>query len=104
MALFPGVQRKAQDELDRVVGRDRLPKFSDLADMTYIRAVAMETMRWMPPFPMGVPHVVMEDDVYDGMFVPKGSTMIPVSRLPFPDNATCLLTQFSCRISGVYFL
>ncbi|KAH6685762.1 cytochrome P450 [Plectosphaerella plurivora] len=39
MCAFPDVQRKAQEELDRVVGRDRYPDWSDEESLPYIRAV-----------------------------------------------------------------
>ena len=79
MALYPDVQRRAQDELDRVVGSDRLPEFDDLDNMPYIRATVMEAMRWMPVTPFGVPHAVMEDDLYKGYYIPHGCVVIAVS-------------------------
>lgn len=45
MLLNPGVQKKAQDELDRVVGNDRLPAFEDESSLPYISAVVKEIMR-----------------------------------------------------------
>ena len=45
MSLYPNVQRKAQEELDRVVGPDRLPEFSDYDDLVYIQAIILEAMR-----------------------------------------------------------
>lgn len=53
MALYPEVQRKAQEELDRVIGRDRLPEFSDQSSLPYIMAVVKETMRWQLVTPLG---------------------------------------------------
>ena len=79
MAMFPNVQKKAQAELDRVVGPGHLPDFDDIDALPYIRAVMMETMRWIPVVPFGVPHRVTADDIYDGYHIPKGSTIIPVS-------------------------
>ena len=38
MALNPNVVKKAQEELDRVVGKDHLPEFSDKDDLPYINA------------------------------------------------------------------
>lgn len=79
MALHPHVQRKAQEELDRVVGQYRLPDFEDLERLPYIRAVVMETLRWMPVTPFAIPHALtMSDDVYNGHHIPKGSMIIPV--------------------------
>ncbi|KEZ46554.1 Uncharacterized protein SAPIO_CDS0349 [Scedosporium apiospermum] len=68
---------KAQEELDRVVGSDRLPTFDDLHDLEYIRAIAAETLRWRPVAVLGgTPHASTADDYYRGMFIPKGSTII----------------------------
>ena len=83
MALFPDVQKKAQDELDRVVDPDRLPEFDDLDNMPYIRATIMEAMRWMPVIPCGLPHAVIQDDMYKGFHIPRGCVVIAVSiRIP----------------------
>lgn len=81
MALFPEVQKKAQAELDRVVGLDRLPDFSDLDQLPYVRAIAMETLRWMPALPFGVPHNLASDDMYKGYHIPKGALVVAVSPL-----------------------
>jgi Cytochrome P450 len=44
MIAFPEAQRKAQAELDEVVGRGRLPSFSDWDHLPYIRALAKEVI------------------------------------------------------------
>ncbi|KAG7427571.1 Multifunctional cytochrome P450 monooxygenase [Fusarium oxysporum f. sp. raphani] len=68
---------KAQEELDRVVGSDRLPTFDDLPKLEYVRAIASETLRWRPVAVLGgTPHASTADHVYKGMFIPKGSTII----------------------------
>lgn len=54
---------KAQEELDRVVGDDRLPAFEDFEDLPYIRAVVNETLRWRPIAVLGgTPHASTEDE------------------------------------------
>jgi cytochrome P450 len=53
MAMNPQVLKKAQEELDRVVGTDRLPAMSDLDQLPYINAVIKEVLRWNPPLPLG---------------------------------------------------
>ncbi|KAI0294623.1 cytochrome P450 [Multifurca ochricompacta] len=73
MVAFPQVQRRAQAELDAVVGRSRLPTFADAPHLPYVRAVIREVLRWRPPIPSGVPHSATEDDWYEGMFIPKGA-------------------------------
>ncbi|KAI0295339.1 CyP450 monooxygenase [Multifurca ochricompacta] len=77
MTLYPQVQRKAQAEIDSVTGGSRLPDFSDMASFPYVDAVIKEVLRWHPVTPLGVPHRVMEDDVYEGHFIPAGSVIIP---------------------------
>ncbi len=45
MVRNPGVVQKAQQELDRVVGRDRLPDFVDRESLPYVDAVLEELYR-----------------------------------------------------------
>ncbi|KAJ8523218.1 hypothetical protein ONZ45_g349 [Pleurotus djamor] len=73
MVLYPGVQKRAHEELDHVVGRSRMPTLQDYEHLPYIRAIVKEVMRWRPAFPMALPHRLEEDDHYDGFFLPKGS-------------------------------
>ncbi|KAI0794212.1 cytochrome P450 98A3 [Fomes fomentarius] len=75
MARFPEVQRKAQYELDSVVGSDRLPEFSDKPSLPYLSALVKELLRWHVVTPIGVPHRVMDDDEYRGHFIPGGATI-----------------------------
>ncbi|KAF8811367.1 cytochrome P450 [Phlegmacium glaucopus] len=65
MTVYPDVARKAQAELDAVVGTDRLPKLSDRENLPYTNAVALETMRWHVVSPTGLPHCVREDNIHD---------------------------------------
>ena len=96
MVLYPEFQRKAQEEIDRVIGNDRFPTFVDQANLPYLDAVVKEVLRWAPVGPLGgftilrlpcsrgliawgllgIPHAAAEDDVYEGYFIPKGSTVI----------------------------
>jgi len=73
MLLYPETLKKAQKEIDTVVGTDRLPTMSDRKSLPYIQAVVNETLRWGVPVPLNLPHKVAEDDVYHGMHIPKGS-------------------------------
>jgi len=71
MITHPEIQKRAQDELDAVVGRSRAPTFAD--SLPYIQALVKESLRWRPPVPLGVPHTTTEDDWYEGMYIPKGT-------------------------------
>ena len=53
MALYPEVQRKAQAEIDAVVGPNRLPNFEDRSSLPYINALVKEAMRWHLVGPLG---------------------------------------------------
>ncbi|PPQ76076.1 hypothetical protein CVT26_004597 [Gymnopilus dilepis] len=77
MTVHPEIQKKAQDELDRVVGSERLPDFSDRPSLPYIEALYRELLRFKPPVPMAVAHALTEDDYYKGYFIPKGTMVLP---------------------------
>ncbi|GJJ08158.1 hypothetical protein Clacol_002366 [Clathrus columnatus] len=51
MTLFPDCQIKAQEELDRVIGRNRIPQFSDRPFLPYIDGLVKEVFRWFPVAP-----------------------------------------------------
>ena len=73
MIAQPDIQKRAQDELDTVVGRSRAPTSADAPNLPYIQAMVKESLRWRPPIPFDIPHATTEDDWYEGMFIPKGT-------------------------------
>ncbi|KAF8639642.1 hypothetical protein AX17_000907 [Amanita inopinata Kibby_2008] len=77
MTLYPEVAKKAQEEIDSVVGHDRLPTYADREFLPYVDALVKEVFRWNTVVPMAVPHRAMQDDIHDGYFIPKGSLVIP---------------------------
>ncbi|KAJ3722420.1 cytochrome P450 2 Le.CYP2 [Lentinula raphanica] len=76
MCMHPEVQAKAQEEIDRVIGRDRLPTFEDRRSLPYVEGVYREVMRLDPPIPLGFPHLSTEDDFYRGYHIPKGCSVV----------------------------
>lgn len=52
MMLYPRVQQKAQEEIDRVIGPHRLPGFQDQIKLPYISALVKEMLRWFPVVPI----------------------------------------------------
>jgi cytochrome P450 len=93
MIRHPDVQAKAQEEIDRVIGRDRLPVIQDRESLPYVRSIITEVLRMNPALPLGVfihislgsavnirtiaiPHALNQDDVYEGMYLPKDSTIV----------------------------
>ncbi|KAH6838025.1 phenylalanine N-monooxygenase-like protein [Perilla frutescens var. hirtella] len=72
----PKILDKACEELDRVVGKDRLVEESDLPKLNYVKACLRESFRLHPLAPFNVPHVSSEDTVVGGYFIPKASYVV----------------------------
>ena len=60
MISYPEVQKKAQQDIDAVVGEDRSPLWSDFSNLPYINMIVKETMRWRPVTPLAFPHATSE--------------------------------------------
>ncbi|KAJ6606685.1 cytochrome P450 [Mycena sp. CBHHK59/15] len=74
MVLNPEVQERAQAEIDALLaGSIRLPTFEDRDQLPYVSAIVKEVWRWNPSVPLGLPHVVTQDDEYRGYTIEKGS-------------------------------
>ncbi|KAF4498982.1 O-methylsterigmatocystin oxidoreductase [Fusarium agapanthi] len=77
LTLFPEAQKKAQHEIDEVIGTERLPTLSDRQSLPYVNALVKEVLRWHPVGPMCLPHTTSQDDVIDGLLIPKGAMILP---------------------------
>ena len=77
MLLNPEAQRKAHEELDRVIGRERLPDLEDKDSLRYINAICKEVLRIYPILPLAIPHVAIAEDVYNGIRIPRGASLFP---------------------------
>lgn len=74
MVLYPEIQKKAQADIDAVVGSGRLPDMDDWDSLHYVRCIMKESLRWMPTTILGaVPHAVTKDDTYMGYHIPAGA-------------------------------
>ncbi|XP_071452821.1 methyl farnesoate epoxidase-like [Hetaerina americana] len=79
MILYPEVQCKVQEELDRVVGRDRLPSLEDRPNLPYVEATLHEVLRLSSVAPLALPHspLYAEKDIeFQGYVIPKNSRVI----------------------------
>ena len=94
MTLFPEAQKRAQAEIDFVIGNARLPLHDDRPNLPYVDALVKEVFRWNLVTPLGtsvslhmfvwkglkrilaVPHRLIEDDIYEGYLFPKGTIVI----------------------------
>ena len=109
MALYPEVQKKAQAEIDAVVGPNRLPDFRDRPSLPYINAVLKESTRWNLVAPLGsyfviimatiilmgsegFPRMTTNDDEYNGCYIPKGTILF------------CNAWSVVCAITPTYVL
>ena len=69
----PHLIRKATEELDRVIGRDRLVEERDIPQLPYINAIMKETMRKHPVAVLLAPHLALEDCNIAGYEIRKGT-------------------------------
>ncbi|KIW15247.1 hypothetical protein PV08_05292 [Exophiala spinifera] len=74
--LNPDAIVRAQDEIDKVVGADRLPSWEDQPKLPYTTALIQELHRWATATPMAFLHSTSEDDVYREKNIPKGAVII----------------------------
>ncbi|GJM99181.1 hypothetical protein PR202_ga16262 [Eleusine coracana subsp. coracana] len=76
MIRHPDILKQAQEELDAVVGRDRLVSETDLPSLTFFNAVIKETFRLHPSTPLSLPRMAADDCEVAGYRIPKGSELL----------------------------
>ncbi|TKY47911.1 Isoleucine N-monooxygenase 2 [Spatholobus suberectus] len=72
----PELLQRATEELDKVVGKERLVHESDIPKLNYIKACAREAFRLHPVVPFNVPHVSVKDTTVGNYLIPKGSHVL----------------------------
>ncbi|XP_046391136.1 methyl farnesoate epoxidase-like [Ischnura elegans] len=72
----PEVRKKAVDQLDRVVGKGRIPSLGDRANCPYVEAVIMEVLRRSNVVPVDIPHRAVCDVVINGYQIPKDTAVL----------------------------
>ncbi|XP_069775712.1 cytochrome P450 2K4-like [Narcine bancroftii] len=77
MAKMPHIQKKVQDEIDAVLGRERYPQLDDRKHLPYTDAVIHETQRFANIVPLNLPHETTTDVNFRGYLIPKGTQIIP---------------------------
>ncbi|KAI9646142.1 hypothetical protein NHQ30_005582 [Ciborinia camelliae] len=77
LLLHPSIFCKARNLLDQTIGPDRLPSLKDRDNpkLLYIEYIVQELVRWRPLSPLGVPHKSLNDDIYNEMFIPRGTNV-----------------------------
>ncbi|KAH9910913.1 cytochrome P450 [Amylocystis lapponica] len=76
MVLYPEVQAKAQQEISRVVGSERLPEYDDRESLPYLESLLREVYRWCCPVPLGIPHLATADNEYRSYHIAKETVVI----------------------------
>ncbi|PVF95625.1 cytochrome P450 [Serendipita vermifera] len=76
MTIYPEMQKRAQEEIENVIGFDRLPTLDDRNDLPFCNRLMKEVLRWGVVGPLGIPHVSKADDEYQGCFIPKGTLIV----------------------------
>lgn len=86
--LHPDAVRRVQQELDAVVGQERLLSFEDMPKLPYLNGFVKEVLRWRPIVPARRPHCAIEADNYMGYHTPKGAIVLPSHwSMEFDDEA-----------------
>lgn len=104
LLLHPTAQARSQAEIDSVVGRERLPDFSDRKGLPYVSAICREVLRSHVILPLGTDHAAIQDDIFEGWFIPKGQTLPPSTFTHFA-LLKCLMSRVhryrKCLVSRI---
>ncbi|KAJ0008635.1 hypothetical protein NQD34_016050 [Periophthalmus magnuspinnatus] len=74
----PEVQEKVQEEIDSVIGQNRLPTMADRANLPYTDAVVHEIQRIGNIVPLNGMRMASKDTTLGGYFIPKGTSIMPL--------------------------
>ena len=78
MMKFPDVQKRVHEEIDRVVGRNRLPKLTDKPNLPYTQAVISEIQRFGSIILTAAPRYVSQDTKFEDFTIPKSTVMFTI--------------------------
>uniref|UniRef100_A0A8C5WTV8 Cytochrome P450 1A n=1 Tax=Laticauda laticaudata TaxID=8630 RepID=A0A8C5WTV8_LATLA len=71
LVTYPEIQKRIQEELDQIIGRERTPKQSDRAMLPYSEAFMYEMFRHSSFIPFTIPHCTTRDTALNGFYIPK---------------------------------
>ncbi|XP_006816322.1 cytochrome P450 2U1-like, partial [Saccoglossus kowalevskii] len=76
MVLHPEIQDRVFNEIDQVVGENRLPRLDDRKNLPYTEATLLEIQRFGSIAPFTLPHCALKDTSLGGYNIPKGTEVI----------------------------
>ncbi|XP_044126551.1 cytochrome P450 2J6-like [Bufo gargarizans] len=76
MMLYPDIQEKCREEIDKIRGERDHVDYEDRVNMPYTQAVLQEVQRFASVVPLGVAHATIKDLQLNGFTIPKGTTII----------------------------
>lgn len=77
LILNVNCQEQIQDEIDKVIGRKRMPQLEDLSQMPYTEATIYEVLRRSNVVALGNAHATLDDASIGGYKIPKGTQVLP---------------------------
>ncbi|KAK5650171.1 hypothetical protein RI129_001200 [Pyrocoelia pectoralis] len=86
LLLHPDVQVKAQEEIDRAIGRERLPNVKDKAQLQYVESIILESLRMYVGRRHAAPHKALKDSYFNGYLIPKDTTLLVNAHSIFLDE------------------
>ncbi|XP_041735066.2 cytochrome P450 2K1 isoform X2 [Coregonus clupeaformis] len=86
MAKYRHIQDRVQEEISRVIG-SRQPLVEDRKNLPYTVAVIHETQRLANIAPMAIPHTTSRDVTFQGYFIKKGTSVIPLLTSVLQDDS-----------------
>ncbi|XP_072534409.1 cytochrome P450 1B1 [Salminus brasiliensis] len=75
LVRYPDIQKRLQEEVDKVVDRNHLPTIEDQKHLPYVVAFIYEVMRFTSFVPLTIPHCTTADTSINGYPIPKGTVI-----------------------------
>ncbi|XP_017483681.1 PREDICTED: cytochrome P450 2C7-like [Rhagoletis zephyria] len=76
IAYYPGHQKMISEEVERVMGGQRIPEFKDALRMPFTVAFLNEVLRWKTVLPFNFIRRAIEDASILGCFIPKDTLVL----------------------------
>uniref|UniRef100_A0A6Q2XP39 Cytochrome P450, family 2, subfamily Y, polypeptide 3 n=1 Tax=Esox lucius TaxID=8010 RepID=A0A6Q2XP39_ESOLU len=75
---YPKIQEHMQQEIDTVIGRERVPQMEDKMSLPFTDAVIHEVQRFLDIVPFNIPHYATKNISFRGYTIPQGTVILPL--------------------------